>query len=249
MVITTILAFMVMRRLWSWSLPRAAAVAASFLVIDSAFLASNLVKVADGGWFPLLIGTGVVVLMTTWRTGRRLLVDRLREQAMITFEELTARLESRRPVRVPGTGIYMTGHPEWVPAAVSRLLQGLNALHERMVFFTVLAERVPRIDPDKRLSIEPLGHGCFRVIARYGFLEQPHIPRAVTQCRREGVAIDPGTAVYVLSPETIIASSRPGMALWRDKLFAFMARNAARPSGFFRLPTGRVLEVAGQVEL
>jgi KUP system potassium uptake protein len=132
---------------------------------------------------------------------------------------------------------------------VTRLLQGLNALHERMVFFTVLAERVPRIAPDKRLSIEPLGQGCFRVIARYGFLEQPHIPRAVTQCRQEGVSIDPGTAVYVLSPETIIASSRPGMALWRDKLFAFMARNAARPSGFFRLPTGRVLEVAGQVEL
>jgi KUP system potassium uptake protein len=249
MVITTILAFMVMRRLWNWSLLQAIAVAGVFLLMDLAFLASNLVKVADGGWFPLLIGTGVVVLMTTWRTGRRLLVDRLREQAMITFEELTARLESRRPVRVPGTGIYMTGHPEWVPAAVTRLLQGLNALHERMVFFTVLAERVPRIDPEKRLSIEPLGQGCFRVIARYGFLEQPHIPRAVTQCRQEGVSIDPGTAVYVLSPETIIASSRPGMALWRDKLFAFMARNAARPSGFFRLPTGRVLEVAGQVEL
>ena len=249
MVITTLLAFLVMRRVWSWSLPRAAAVAGFFIVIEGAFLASNLVKVPDGGWFPLLIGAGVVVLMTTWRTGRQLLVDRLREQAMITFEELTARLASRRPVRVPGTGIYMTGHPEWVPAAVSRLLQALNALHERMVFFTVLAERVPRIDPDKRLSIEPLGQGCFRVIARYGFLEQPHIPRAVTQCRREGIPIDPGTAVYVLSPETIIASSRPGMALWRDKLFAFMARNAARPSGFFRLPTGRVLEVAGQVEL
>ena len=118
-----------------------------------------------------------------------------------------------------------------------------------MVFFTVLAERVPRIDPDERLSIEPLGHGCFRVIARYGFLEQPHIPRAVTQCQQGGIPIDPGSAVYVLSPETIIASPRPGMALWRDKLFAFMARNAARPSGFFRLPTGRVLEVAGQVEI
>jgi KUP system potassium uptake protein len=143
----------------------------------------------------------------------------------------------------------MTGHPEWVPAAVTRLLQGLNALHERMVFFTVLTERIPHVPPGERLSIAPLGHGCFRVIARYGFLEQPHIPRALAQCRQAGVVIDPATAVYVLSPETILASPRPGMALWRDKLFAFMARNAARPSGFFRLPPGRVLEVAGQIEI
>ncbi len=146
MVITTILAFMVMRRLWNWSLPRAGLVAGLLLVMDVAFLASNLVKVADGGWVPLLIGAVVVVLMTTWRTGRRLLLERLREQAMITFEELTARLEARRTLRVPGTGIYMTGHPEWVPAAVSRLMKALNAVHEHMVFFTVLAERVPRVE-------------------------------------------------------------------------------------------------------
>jgi KUP system potassium uptake protein len=249
MVITTMLAFIVMRRLWNWSLPRAALVAGLLLVMDVAFLASNLVKVADGGWVPLLIGTVVVVLMTTWRTGRRLLLERLRGQAMITFEELTARLEARRTLRVPGTGIYMTGHPEWVPAAVSRLMKALNAVHEQMVFFTVLAERVPRVEAGKRVSVEPLGKGCFRVIARYGFLEQPNIPRAVTQCKQQGAAIDASAAVYVLSPETILASPRPGMMLWREKLFAFMARNAARPSGFYRLPPGRVLEVAGQIEL
>ena len=143
----------------------------------------------------------------------------------------------------------MTGHPEWVPAAVSRLISALNAVHEQMVFFTVLAERVPRVDPSQRVTVEPLGRGCFRVVAHYGFLEQPNVPRAVMQCRQHGVAIDVTGTVYVLSPETIIASPRPGMLLWREKLFAFMARNAARPSGFYRLPTGRVLEVAGQVEL
>jgi KUP system potassium uptake protein len=196
-----------------------------------------------------MIASGIVVLMTTWRTGRRLLQERLHEQAMITFEELTKRLDARNTLRVPGTGIYMTGHPEWVPAAVSRLIVALNAVHERMVFFTVLAERVPRVDPADRLTVEPLGRGCFRVIAHYGFLEQPNIPRAIAQCRQHGVPIDASDAVYVLSPETIIPSHRPGMLLWREKIFAFMARNAARPTGFYRLPTGRVLEVAGQVEL
>ena len=249
MVITTILAFRVMRHLWNWSLPRTALVAGSFLVMDGAFLASNLVKVGDGGWFPLLVASVVVVMMTTWRTGRRLLQERLHEQAMISFEEMTQRLDAQNTLRVPGTGIYMTGHPEWVPAAVSRLIKGLNAVHEHMVFFTVLAERVPRVDPSERLTVEPLGRGCFRVIAHYGFLEQPNIPRALMQCRQHGVALDAADAVYVLSPETIIPSRRPGMLLWREKIFAFMARNAARPSGFYRLPTGRVLEVAGQVEL
>ena len=250
MVITTLLAFVVMRRLWGWSLARAAVVSGLFLAIDAAFLASNLVKVADGGWLPLLIGAAVVTLMTTWRTGRRLLETRLTEQAMMSFEGLAARLADTPPIRVPGIGIYMTGHPDWVPAAVGRLVKTLNALHERVVFFTVLAERVPRVDPANRLSIEPLrDDGFWRVIARYGFLEQPNIPRAVNQCRELGLAIDARDAFYVLSPETIVPSTRPGMAMWREKLFAFMARNAARPSGFFRLPPGRVLEVAGQIEI
>ena len=249
MVITTVLAYVVMRRLWQWSLARALVVSGLFLVIDCTFLASNLVKVADGGWLPLLIGAAGGVLMTTWRRGRMLLADRLREQAMMEFAELARRLDSGTIARAPGTGVYMTGHPEWVPAAVSRLLHGLNTLHEHVVFFTVETERVPRVPVSERLRIEPLGRGCFRVVARYGFVEQPNIARALAQCRQAGVTVDPSTAIYVLSPETVIPSARPGMLLWREKLFAFMARNAARPSGFFRLPSGRVLEVAGQIEI
>jgi KUP system potassium uptake protein len=248
MVITTVLAFLVMRRLWQWSLGRALVVSAFFLLIDGSFLASNLVKVADGGWLPLLIGAAGLVLMSTWRRGRMLLADRLEEQAMMSFEDLARRLDAG-VVRAPGTGIYMTGHPEWVPAAVSRLLRALNTLHQQVVFFTIVGERVPRVSSAERLRIESLGHGCYRVIARYGFIEQPSIARALIQCRQAGVTIDPATAIYVLSPETVIPSSRPGMWLWREKLFAFMVRNAARPSGFFRLPAARVLEVAGQVEI
>ena len=249
MAITTVLAFAVMRGLWGWSLARSAAVAGFFLVIDLAFLASSLVKVLNGGWFPLLVGAAVVTMMTTWRSGRRLFEQRLLERPMRTTDELAARLDAEPAVRTAGTGIYMTGHPEWVPAAVGRLLRALNALHERVVFFTVLAERVPRVDPEQRLEVRDLGGGFFRVIAHYGFLEQPVVPRAVSQCREHGLPMDASAVVYVLSTETVIASRRPGMLLWRERLFAFMVRNAARPTGFFRLPPGRVLEVRGQVEL
>jgi len=248
MVITTILAFTVMRRLWEWSLPLAAALTGFFLAIDAAFLAANLVKVADGGWFPLLVGAGGVLLMTTWRTGRRMLVERLREES-VSLEELKQRVEAARPARVPGTVIYMTGHPDLVPAALRRLLRVFNALHEHVVFVTVVAERVPRVEAGHRLEVQPLGLGFFRVTARYGFLEQPNVPRAVSQCREQGLVIDPSVAIYVLSPETLIASPHPGMALWREKLFAFMAMNAARATGFYRIPPAQVLEVGGQIEL
>jgi KUP system potassium uptake protein len=248
MVITTILAFTVMRRLWGWSLPLAAALTGCFLAIDGAFLAANLVKVADGGWFPLLVGAGGVLLMTTWRTGRHLLVERLREESM-SPEELKQRVEAARPARVPGTAIYMTRHPELIPAALRRLLRVFNVLHEHVVFLTVLAERVPRVEPAHRLDVQGLGLGFFRVTARYGFLEQPNVPQAVRQCRERGLVIDPNVAIYVLSPETLIASPRPGMALWREKLFAVMARNSARATGFYRIPPAQVLEVGGQIEL
>ncbi len=248
MVITTILAFTVMRRLWGWSLPLAAALVGFFLAIDVAFLASNLVKVVDGGWFPLLVGAGGGLLMTTWRTGRRMLVERLREQST-SLEELKQRVEAAQPARVPGTVIYMTGHPDLIPAALRRLLRMFNALHEHVVFLTVLAERVPRVEAGNRLEVQPLGLGFFRVTAHYGFLEQPNVPRAVSQCREQGLVIDAKVAIYILSPETLIASPRPGMALWREKLFAFMAVNAARATEFYRIPPAQVLEVGGQIEL
>ena len=220
-----------------------------FLPIDLAFLGSNLIKVVHGGWFPLIVAIGFVTMMTTWRTGRQLVEARLREHSLMTVEELGEHLVRHGTLRVPGTGVYMTGHAEWVPAAVGRILRALNVLHQHVVFLTVETDRVPYVAPARRLEIVPLGQGFWRAIVRYGFLEQPNVPRAVMQCRAEGVTLDPQAAVYVLSPETIIATPRPGMALWREHLFAFMARNAARPAGFFRIPPSRVLEVAGQIEL
>ena len=143
----------------------------------------------------------------------------------------------------------MTRHPDLIPAALGRLLRVLNALHEQVVFLTVLAERVPRVEADHRLLVRSLGPGVFQVTMRYGFCEQPNVPRGVSQCREQSLVIDPNVAMYILSPETLIASPRPGMALWREKLFAFMARNAARATGFYRIPPAQVIEVGGQIEL
>lgn len=248
MMITTVLAFAAMRQLWGWSLPLAGAVTLFFLAIDGGFFAANIVKIADGGWFPLVVGVGVTTLMTTWRTGRRVLTDRLRERSM-TFEELKQRVETDPPVRVPGTAIYMTGHPEWIPPALRRLLRFFNVVHERAVFLTLVSERVPRVDPGKRLEVTPLGLGFFNVTARYGFSEMPNLPRVLSRCREQGLAIDPNVAIYVLSPETLIPSPRRGMALWREKLFTLMARNAARATEFYRIPSARVLEIGAQIEL
>lgn len=248
MVITTLLAFAAMRRLWRWSLPVAGAITIFFLAIDGGFLVANLVKIANGGWFPLVVAAAVVTLMTTWRTGRSIVRERLQEQVM-TFDQLKEHVETQRSVRVPGTAVYMTGQADCVPAALGRLVRVFNVVHEQVVFLTILSERLPRVDPEKRLEVRPLGLGFFSVKARYGFVEQPNLPRILSRCRGQGLAIDPNVAIYVLGSEKAIASPRRGMALWRERLFAFMARNAARAPEFYRIPPRRVLEIGAQIEL
>jgi KUP system potassium uptake protein len=248
MVITTLLAFAVMRRVWGWSLLLAGGLTLLFLVIDGAFTTSNLLKIAEGGWFPLVVGAGVLTLMTTWRTGRRLVVERMQDRPM-AVRELQELLEKDRVVRVPGIAVYLTAHPDQVPTALRRLLRLFEAVHEQVLFVTVVTERVPRVEPERRLDMQPLGQGFFRVIVRYGFFEQPNLPRALGRCREQGLMVDPNLVIYVLGPETVIPSPRPGMAPWRETLFAFMARNAVRPTEFYRIPAAHVLEVGAHIEL
>jgi KUP system potassium uptake protein len=248
MVITTLLAFAVMRRVWGWSLAVAGALTLVFLVVDGAFLASNLLKIAHGGWFPLVVGAGILTLMTTWHTGRRLVAERIQERAM-SLEDLRARIETDRVVRVPGSAVYLARRSDQVPPALPRLLRLFNAVHEQVLFFTVVAERVPRVERDQRLDVQPLGQGFYRATARYGFFEQPNVPRALGRCREQGLVVDPNVAIYVVSPETVIPSPRRGMAPWRERLFAFMARNADRATEFYRIPASRVLEIGAQIEL
>jgi KUP system potassium uptake protein len=248
MVITTLLAFAVMRRVWGWSLVLAGALTLVFLVADGAFLAANLLKLADGGWFPLVVGAAVMTVMTTWRTGRLLLAERIEERAM-SLRELQERIGMDRVVRAPGTAVFLTRYADRVPAALRRLLRLANVVPEQALFLTVASERVPRVAPERRLDMQPLGQGLYQVTARYGFVEQPNLPRALSHCREQGLVVDPNVVMYVLGPETVVSSPRRGMARWRERLFALMARNAAHAAEFYRIPAARVLEIGARIEL
>jgi KUP system potassium uptake protein len=249
MVITTILTYVAMRRIWHWSLVGSGLVCLAFVVIDLAFFGANLLKVAHGGWFPLLVGVGVMTLMTTWNSGRRLLMDRLRERSM-SFTELEHQLATDPPVRVPGTAVYLTSNPTGMPPALWRAIRHLKVLHEHVVLLRVETTRTPFVPAAERMEVEPIApYGLHRATARYGFVEKPNIPRLLDQLRAAGVPFDPNDISYILSSETLWATDRPGMAIWREKLFAFLSRNAARATEFFRLPPDRVLEIGAHIEL
>jgi KUP system potassium uptake protein len=248
MVITSMLIFVAMRRLWHWRLPAAAAVAGLFFAIDLTFFGANIVKIPQGGWFPLVIGVLVMTLMTTWSTGRRLLGERLRESA-VPLDEIWRRVEVEKLVRTPRTVVFMTGHEDSAPPALLRLMTFLDALPERIVLLTVATQRVPHVRREERCTVEQVAPDVHRIVARYGFMEIPNVPRVLRMCRAQGLDVDPNDVVYVLGRETLFATERPGMALWRESLFAFMARNAGRPTDYFRIPPRRVLEIGAQIQL
>ncbi|MCI0452994.1 MAG: potassium transporter Kup [Candidatus Latescibacteria bacterium] len=246
MVITTILIYIAMRRLWKWRALPALAVCATFLVADVAFFGANVVKVPDGGWFPLAAGLAIVIIMTTWRTGRRLLSDRIHERRR-SFEELK---KTRADVtRVPGTGVFLERDPEGYPVTLRRIQRHLNVMFDRVIILSLRTERVPRVPPNERLTVESLGDNVYRVTARYGFYEMPHVPKVLRRCRDQGLLVDPSDVTYVMSRETLIATRRHGMALWRERLFAFLARNSSLASDTFRIPARRVLQVGAEIEL
>jgi KUP system potassium uptake protein len=248
MVITTVLLALAMRRLWKWPLWLVITVCVFFGIIDLAFLGANAVKIADGGWFPLLIGASVMICMTTWRRGREILYERLREDA-IRLEDLIARVEETPPLRSPGVAVYMTGNPAWAPPALLRLLEHTGSLHERVVTLTVESTQEAYVDRDRRSEVAQVGPGLYRVVARYGFMERPNIPLLLRRLQGFDPPIDPDKVTYVLGRETLLATERPGMAIWREKLFAFMSRNAGRATQFFNISPDRVLEVGAQIEL
>jgi KUP system potassium uptake protein len=246
MVITTALLFVVMRRLWRWGLVPALLVAAAFLVVDLAFFGANIIKIADGGWFPLVVGVGIMTVMTTWRTGRRLLEERMKERRT-SFEELKKTRE--RVTRVPGTGVFLERDPMDVPPTIVRIQRHLNAIFDRVVILSIQTERVPRVPPEMRLRVDALEDNMYRVVARYGFNEMPHVPRLLRRCAEQGLVVDPSEVSYVMSRETLVATRRRGMAMWRERLFSFMARNSSLASDTFRIPAARVLEIGAEIEL
>ena len=248
MVITAILLQVVATERWGWSPMAAYAVTGIFLTIDLAFFGANALKIAHGGWLPLVIGGLLFTLMTTWKTGRQIVATRLSARA-IPMEDFLARVATAQPARVPGTAVFMTAQPRGTPPALAHNLRYNKVLHDHVVTLTVATQPVPHVPQDKQVTVRELGQGVFDVGVRYGFMEDPNVPEALARARERGLPLDEGDVTYFLGRETLIVSKTKGMATWRERLFVLMARNAVRATTFFRLPPERVVELGVQVEI
>ncbi len=249
MVITTVLFYVVSRRIWHWNALPAGALAAFFLVIDLAFFGANVIKVAKGGWLPLLLAGLVFSVMTTWKKGRKILNNRLRTLSR-PLDDFLAGIEARRPLRVPGTAVFMNGVATRTPPALVRNLEHNKVLHERVVFVTVKTRQVPFVPSEQRLEVEPLGSGFYRLRIYFGFMEQPNVPKVLASIADPEIAIDPQTTTFFVGRETIIATRRvAGMALWRERLFSLISLNATTATAYFCIPPDRVVELGEQIEI
>lgn len=249
MVVTTFLTFFVLRFGWNYPLWLCLSATGFFFVIDIAFFSSSLLKIPGGGWFPIAIGAFVFTLMLTWQRGRKILMSRLKQQS-IPLDTFMQSLLANPPVRVPGTAVFLSAATGVVPHALLHNLVHNKVLHDRVVFLTVKFKDIPYVSPDERVSVEPLGNECYKVVMNFGFKDQPDVPKTLAQCVDQGLELVPMQTSYFLSRETVIASSRvDGMAVWRERLFATMARNAGGVVEYFNLPTNRVIELGSQVEI
>jgi KUP system potassium uptake protein len=250
MVITTILAYFVSRDLLGWSPLTAGVVTAAFLAIDLAFFSANMFKVVAGGWFPLAVAAVVFTLMTTWRRGHQLLIQKVRETSL-TSERFLKSLQTQAPVRVPGTAVFLSHLSGHIPDSLLQSLKHYKVLHEQVLILTVAADELSRMDERRRLSIEPLGEGLFRVVGRYGYMEHVDIPALLEGITDERLKrIDPADTAYILGLHRLILRKHPrGIAMWRVRVFASMLLNATSASSFFGLPKDRVVEMGAQIEL
>ena len=249
MLITTFLTFFVIRYSWGYSLLLCLVATGLFMIVDAVFFSASLLKVFDGGWFPLGLGAVVFTIMTTWRRGRELLLARLK-QSYIPLAPFLDTLMRNPPIRVDGTAVFMVSAPRTVPHALLHNLAHNKVLHERIVVLTVIIEDIPWVTPRHRVVIEELGHGCYQLMLHFGFKDHPDVMQALASCREHGLTFDPMATSFFLSREIVIPSVRVrGMALWRDHLFSTMARNASSAVEYFNLPTNRVVELGTQVEI
>ena len=249
MVITTLLALIVARRQWGWSMPAVIVVGMGLLTVDLGFFSANVIKIESGGWFPLALGLVVFGLMTTWRRGRELVVREI-QQGGLAIAPFIMNMIEHPPVRVAGTAVFLTGNANTVPHALLHNLKHNKVLHERNVLLTVETLDTPLADVEEQLEWEPLEGGFGRLRLRFGFAEDPDVPARLARAARVGVVFDMMDTTFFVSRESIVAGTRrPGMALWREKLFVLMARNAMPATAFFRIPGNRLIELGAQVEI
>jgi len=248
MIITAVLLQVVATERWGW--PPAAVMAATglFLTIDLAFFGANALKIAQGGWLPLVIGGLLFTLMTTWKTGRQIVAARLTARA-IPIEDFLSRVETSNPARVPGTAVFMTAQPQGTPPALAHNLRYNKVLHEHVVRLMVTTRPVPTVPAEEQVTVRALGSGVSDVLIQYGFMEEPDVPAALGRAYEQGLAYDRNDVVYFLGRETLIVTEKSGLARWREQLFVLMTRNAVRATSYFRLPPERVVELGVQVEI
>ena len=249
MLITTFLTFFVIHYSWGYSLWLCLLATGSFIIVDLAFFSASLLKIFDGGWFPLVMGGAVFTLMVTWRRGREILLARLKESS-VPLQAFLDSLMRNPPTRVPGTAVFLTSTHGAVPHALLHNLAHNKVLHERVVFLTVVIKDVPWVPAKERIHIKDLGNNCFQLIVDFGFKNRPDVMQALELCREHEMEFQPLQTSFFLSRETVIASVRyEGMALWRERLFSTLARNASSPVEYFNLPANRVIELGTQIEI
>jgi len=248
MAITTILYYVLARSRWNWSVLKAGSLTAGFLIIDLAFFSSNALKILHGGWVPIAIGLMIFTLMTTWYSGRRI-VTKLLVRGSLPIEMFLNSVAEHKPVRVPGTAVFMTSDPDGAPLVLLHHLKHNKVLHEHVVLLSILPANVPEIPEAERMSIVAMREGFWRMKARYGFMETPSVPDLLARARSEGLAAEPMKTTYYLGRERLIAdpNSKQRLAGWRKKLYIFMSRNSRSATEFFQIPPNRVVELGAQI--
>jgi len=248
MAIDTVLAFVLMRKLWRWPLWIAVPLLLIFLTIDLSFFSANAIKLFQGGWFPIVVAIALFTLLVTWKRGRLLLLERL-SPGTISIEPFIQSVTAHPPTRVSGTAVFLTAASEGVPHALLHNLNHNKVLHERIVLLTVSTIDIPHVPDAERIEIQPLGSDFYRAVVRYGFKDDPDVPRALELASAKGFKFEMMETSFFLSRETLIPKVGPGMALWREKLFAVMSRNASSATTFFNIPANRVVELGTRIEL
>lgn len=248
MLITTLLFFSAARQLWQWHVVRAGFVCGLFLIVETAYVSANSLKILQGGWFPLVIGLLVFALMSTWLKGRQYLRNRL-SNVILPFNEFLKDEGVSKARRVPGTAVFLSGNPGGTPLALLHNLKHNKVLHDRLVILTITTEEIAIVPHQDRISLERMEGNIYRIHGHYGFMEQPDVPALLRSCEPLGLKLKESDTTFFLSRETILPGTKPGMALWRRKLFAAMSRNAQSATAFFNIPPNRVVELGMQVEI
>ena len=246
MFVDTLLAYVVLRGFFKWSTAKTLCLVLPLGCLDMVFISSNLLKIPDGAWLPLVFGMTLVLIMWTWTRGAQILMEKARRDS-VSLTELIEILRARAPHRVPGTAIFLTSDPDLAPVALMHNLKHNKVLHEKNVILTVATAGTPRVEDEDRLSIEMINDDFKKVVVRYGFMESPNIPKALTLCRKHGLKFDIMATSFFLGRRSVVPAANSGMPLWQDKIFIFLMKNAANPTEFFKIPPGRVVELGAQV--